>query len=239
MIPRSDRVIFHLEPSPEIKAKNASPPSLANMETKPSEASSGTSATRWNSSKRITIAKESRKPRVVAPATPWRSRTSHRPPSTAADEHHFSPLDRKAAGSTLKLELGAKSEPVTVSSAPTSATLVAGGEKERQSAMEADAYRHTLQPVAPTMERGEEWRSDRWRLLRPEPNSAADSFNRHVHARTDAYRQDQAAFNCPPQRTGLGVGSAAYQASARSAEMCWPSDKNNETNVYVNGLPEE
>lgn len=105
--------------------------------------------------------------------------------------------------------------------------------------MEADAYRHTLQPVAPTMERGEEWRSDRWRLLRPEPNSAADSFNRHVHARTDAYRQDQAAFNCPPQRTGLGVGSAAYQASARSAEMCWPSDKNNETNVYVNGLPEE
>ncbi|GAC97584.1 polyadenylate-binding protein [Pseudozyma hubeiensis SY62] len=231
MIPRSDRMLFRAEDIPtmsckspplhssKIKAFNRMPPPT-------------TTATRCSNGKRVTAGKEPRKPRIDAPATPWRPRISRKTPSAALNEHDQpSPLDRKAAGSTLDFELGSKLAPATISPAPTSATLVTEADNGDQPRMAADAYRRDdQQPPTPRLEQGENWRTDRWRLLRPE---TSDYIGQHAF-RPDTVRQQPPAFRHFPRASTHGVEGAAYQASARR-EM----DMSDETNVYVNGLPTE
>lgn len=231
MIPRSDRIFFHAEDDPTLACK--SPPLLASkMEAFNSMPPPATTATHCSSGKRVTAAKEPRKPRIDAPATPWRPRISRKTPSAALNEHDQpSPLDRKAVGSTLDFELGSKLAPATISPAPTSATLVTEADNQDQPSMATDAYRRDVQqPPTPRLEQGENWGTDRWRLLRPEKN---DHIIQHAY-RPDTIRQQPPAFNHFPRASTHGVEGAAYQASARR-EM----DMNDETNVYVNGLPIE
>ncbi|TKY85485.1 hypothetical protein EX895_005647 [Sporisorium graminicola] len=196
---------------------------------------------RLNNGKRISVAKEARRPRVLAPATPWRPRISRKMSAATIEDRpeHPSPLERKAGSHKVNLKLGATSEPCMVSSAPTSATLAAGGEKKespKPTVLVGDAYRHAESAMtgAPKLEQGEDWRGDRWGSLRSSTSSSiAPAFDR-----ADALRHEQRAFN-PPPGLGLGLGEAPYHASARRAERCWALDTNNETNVYVNGLPKD
>ncbi|CBQ73395.1 related to ELAV-like protein 2 [Sporisorium reilianum SRZ2] len=239
MIPRSDRQFFHLQGSPtrQCRSPPPPPPPSPKSETTPGMPSPMTTAnTRWANGKRIPIAKDARKPRVLAPATPWRPRISRKTPApTLEDDHeHPSPLDRKA---------GVAAEPCAISPAPTSATLVAGGDRmdtARPSVLVGDAYRHAdgHEPGAPKLEQSEDWRADRWRLLRSTaPGNVASAFERG-QARVDTFRHDQLAFN-PPPLPKLALGETSYHASARRADMGSALDMNNETNVYVNGLPKE
>ena len=241
MIPRSDRVFFHIDGSPPTTTKNP-PPSLAKIEAPTdmqSPIATTTSTTRWtNNSKRITITKDPRKTRPLAPATPWRPRISRKTPTATLEEHDEqpSPLDRKIPSTIVPLKLGVKAESGVLSSAPTSATLAPGCEKEEKAEVKEGGAE--VKMAAPRVEQREEWQpqqADRWGMLRSDSGIKAAGFEReHVHPQTRRPGQQQ-AYQLPPHSM-LGLSEPPYQASVKR-EACL--DMNNDTNIYVNGLPKE
>lgn len=242
MIPRSDRVFFNVEAIPTSPSKSMTPPSLATDQKTPCEPASMTTSLHWKGGKRNAIVKS--KPRVAAPATPWRSRISRKSPPLAVEDQDDqpSPLDRKAANPRLRLKLGTKSEPMVASPAPTSATLVAAADRDDavEPKLVADAYRRDVQePGAPRLEQGTEWSSDRWRAMHPTLAAGIGPLD-DGQAYMDTLQSGYTAFH---PRSGSAVrlneAAAAYDASARRADACLAFDLNHDTNVYVNGLPKE
>lgn len=244
MIPRSDRVLFHTTGSPHFSAKDPPPPPPPSMLSK-SDSTPGlqspmaaTTTARWNGGKRINIAKDPRnKMRVLAPAAPWRPRISRKNPASISLEDHPeqpSPLDRKLPASIVPLKLGDKPEAGVLSSAPTSATLApAGGDKdelvEGKEGSVADASRR--EPVLEQQK--EEWLSDRWGSLRSDHKAG-------VYDRLQCHPQTTARPEKPMySHSALGLGDTPYSPTGRRQEACLALDMNNDTNIYVNGLPEE
>ncbi|SPO24523.1 related to ELAV-like protein 2 [Ustilago trichophora] len=244
MIPRSDRVFFHTTGSPPFRAKNPPPPpppsTINKSDSTPGLQSpiAASTTARWNGGKRINIAKDPRnKMRVLAPATPWRPRISRKSPTSISLEdqpEEPSPLDRKLPASIVPLKLGAKPEAGVLSSAPTSATLApAGGDKdelvEGKEGSVADACRR--EPVLE--QQMEEWLSDRWGSLRSDHKAGV--YDRlQCHPQTTV-RPEQSINS----RSALGLGDIPYSPTGRRQEACLALDMNNDTNIYVNGLPKE
>ena len=182
--------------------------------------------------------------RTLAPATPWRPRISRKTPASPVDDRadQASPLDRKLPASIVPLQLGSKPEAGMLSSAPTSATLAPACDKEEPMGEEKmDACRREVEPAvpaAPRLEQREEWHGDRWGMLRSDGNYRAGRYDRGSTSPSVLMGSEQPVYALPP-RSALGLSNGPFHTSARRADACAALDMNNDSNIYVNGLPKE
>lgn len=244
MIPRSDRVFFHIDRSPPISPRNQHA-TLDKSAITSGLGSIATTSIHRNVNKRSTLIKAPRKMHMhtLAPATPWPPRISRKTPgATLGDEHDEqpSPLDRKVP-STLKL--GNKLEPGLPSSAPTSATLTSSASDKEVGEVHDACRREAGQPMAPKLEQREDWNaSDRWGMLRSELATRAAMGSQQelppMYPMRPAGLGQKPVYALPSYATA-GSSEAAYRPSKHGAEACLATDQTDETNIYVNGLPKE
>lgn len=229
MIPRSDRVFFHVEGSPPAAPKTQ-PASFGPAQVTP--------ATRYISNR---FAKDPRRMRPIAPATPWRPRISRATSALATEQQRPeqpSPLDRKLpSSSVMPLELGPKPDPNAVSPALTSATLAPNVESQdsKDGGEDADACRRNPEPKAPLLEQ-----NDRCGGLRNETTSSRMGRFGQDEAQTRSLRFIQStSAPAVAEPSHLGLNEPTFYPASRRSEPCMALDQNNETNIYINGLPRE
>ncbi|KAJ1026546.1 hypothetical protein NDA13_003924 [Ustilago tritici] len=241
MIPRSDRVFFNnIEGSPSAFTKPPPPTPVKNVAAQDMQSLLPPSTNTRYVGKRFSVTKDPRKARAIAPATPWRPRISRKPSITSAAPgedlvEEPSPLDRKLPTNIVPLKLGSKTEPSALSCASTSATLAptAGEKEEEQGADTCRRESEKVEPGAPKIEQ----REDRWGLLRSDLANTRTpmQYEKVAHPHPFMTRAQVAL----PYNPGMAHTEPPSHPFSKRTEPCLAMDMNNDTNIYVNGLPKE
>ncbi|SNX87287.1 uncharacterized protein MEPE_05997 [Melanopsichium pennsylvanicum] len=241
MIPRSERLFFNnLNGSPPhgISSKPQVTPiamTVTATSARFNHKSNGTGRSANTANKHL---------QETVPAAPWRPRINSGKDTVTQDEQP-SPLDRKVPTTIMSLKLGSRPMDTGVlSSAPTSATLAPGSEKENSVKIEekcaANACRReNCVTAGRNMDPKEEMQSEQPGNFRRMPRT-------HLAMKSGddlAYAEPPTRFERPSDNllyhSSLSLSEPHYPSSPRRTDSFQAMDMNNETNIYVNGLPED